>query len=245
MNRHSFALFGLIAILSAARANCAPINIAIDIDSRRLLGGSNFSGPIETQPGFTSWDLTTFGTAATKVEQGLTLTLFGFSTINQSRNRQAFEGAPVNPLLSDFVFHEGSEGAFIGLQISGLEVGTYFMNSWHYDGVGQLLNSPEFVQIEVRNQGQTAPTPPVVDHFAFGTAPAQFQFSVASAGQVKEILFREDSVTTRTRLNGFTLSNVPEPSGIALVGLASFVFVFSRRHCHARQEVATYGRSNN
>jgi hypothetical protein len=80
------------------------------------------------------------------------------------------------------------------------------MQSWHYDST--LTNSNEFVQIEVRNQGQTN-TPPIIDSFAFANSPAAFQVPVTTAGQVKEIVFREDSANNRTRLNGFTLTSPP------------------------------------
>jgi hypothetical protein len=39
---------------TAATAMAAPISVAIDVDSTRSTTG----GPITTQPGFTSWDLT-------------------------------------------------------------------------------------------------------------------------------------------------------------------------------------------
>lgn len=209
----------------AGHSFAGPVNIAVDIDSTLVRPGTGPTPPaVQTQPGFTSWDCTSIGVpGATKSINGVTFTLFGFSTSFQSRYRNAYllTDIPGDFLLRDFVFNESEENCFIGLRISGLDVGTYAMQSWHYDGLSHVLEegNTNFIQIEVRNQGEPSP-PPVVDNFVFRMAPATFQFSIDAPGQVKEIIFREDSAHNATRLNGFTLVTIPEPTTACLTSIA-------------------------
>jgi hypothetical protein len=213
----------------AARAHAAPISVAIDIDSTRT-SGSATGGTITTQPGFTSWDVTNVATAGTTItEQGATFEIFGLNAANASRVRATGDGTSNNALTTDFVFNEGAQGRAIGLRITGLDVGTYDMQSWHFDSDAGVVSAENWIQVEVRNQGGTATT--VVDKFPFGSAPAAFQFDVTAVGQVKEIIFREDDAAgmvdptdqNRARLNGFTLRTVPEPAslGMALAAMLS------------------------
>jgi hypothetical protein len=107
------------------------------------------------------------------------------------------------------------------------------MKTWHYDGLGIIVGnqdfSPNFVQIEVRNQGESSP-PPIIDKFPFGFAPAEFQFGVTAIGQVKEIIVREDGLgLPRSRLNAFTLISIPEPTGSTLAAIALANFMTFRR----------------
>jgi BNR repeat-containing family member len=200
------ALVLVVSLFMAGPERASAIDIAVDIDSTRI-SASDTSGTINTQPGFTSWNLTNVGTSGSTITvDGITFEIFGLAAANQSRVRPSGNGTNFNSMTTDFVFNQGSNGAGVGLRITGLPVGTYDMQSWHYDST--LNNSNEFVQIEVRNQGQASP-PPVVDAFAFANSPASFQVPVTAAGQVKEIVFREDSATNQTRLNGFTLTSPP------------------------------------
>jgi hypothetical protein len=226
MNWKAAWVLCVVSACVAGRSNASPVNIAVDIDSVFVLPGT---GPtpaaVETQPGFTSWDLTGVGVlGATKTVDGVTFTLFGFSSSFQSRyrNSQLPTDVPGDFLLRDFVFNETQDDCFIGLRISGLDVGAFAMQSWHYDGLHNVLDAgnSNFIQIEVRNQSEPSP-PAVVDHFAFSMMPATFQFSVDAPGQVKEIIFREDSLKNATRLNGFKLISVPEPSTILVVTAAA------------------------
>jgi hypothetical protein len=227
------AALALAATGAPARLAAAPISIAIDIDSTRI-SGSDTSGPLVTQPGFVSWNLTNVGTAgSTIVEQATTFEIFGLAAANQSRVRPAGgDGTANDDLTQDFVFNDGGSRA-VGLRISGLDVGTYSMQSWHFDsGVG----NENFIQVEVRNMGD-ASGPPIVDMLPFGPTPASFQFQVTAAGQVKEIIFREDDAPTatdsgdqnRARLNGFTLVTVPEPATAILLAMGLTALAAPRR----------------
>jgi hypothetical protein len=216
----------LAAFLAAlvARAEAAPIRVGIDIDSTRT-SGSATGGTITTQPGFTSWDLTNVTTSGTTIsEQGATFEIFGLAAANASRVRSTGANVAFRPMTSDFVFNESStaQGRAVGLRITGLDVGLYSMRSWHFDSDPTVLNTENWIQVEVRNQGGPATT--VVDKFPFSGTPALFQFEVTAVGQVKEIIFREDDAAgttdlvdqNRARLNGFILQTAPEPATLAM-----------------------------
>jgi hypothetical protein len=217
---------------TAATAMAAPISVAIDVDSTRSTTG----GPITTQPGFTSWDLTNVATAGTTIaEQGATFEIFGLAAANQSRFRAVGDGTYFDALTRDLVFNEGASGRAIGLRITGLDVGIYQMRSWHFDSDPNVLMTENWIQVEVRNQGGSATT--LVDKFPFGSTPAFFKFEVTAAGQVKEIIFREDDAPgavdlvdqNRARLNGFTLKTAPEPASIGMALAATLGGMLVRR----------------
>jgi hypothetical protein len=194
---------------------CKPalaLNVAVDIDTTRK-SATDTSGTVTTQSGYTSWNLTNVGTSGSTITlSGITFEIFGLASANQSRIRPAGNGTSLDALTTDFVFNDGG-GAGVGLRITGLPIGTFNMQSWHYDST--LTNTNEFIQVEIRNQGQSSP-PPVVDNFAFSNSPASFQVPVTAAGQVKELVFREDSANNRARLNGFTLTSPAPPPELTL-----------------------------
>jgi hypothetical protein len=239
MNWKAVCTLCAISACVAGRSFAGPVNIAVDIDSTVVIPSNGSAPPaVETQPGFTSWDLTNIGTTATKSVGGVTFTVFGFLLPGQSRYRNALlpSDIPGDFLLRDLVYNETFDNCFIGLRIAGLDVGTYAMQSWHYDGLHNVLDAgnTNFIQIEVRNQGEPSP-PPIVDHFAFQMAPATFQFTVDAPGQVKEIIFREDSSKDATRLNGFTLVTVPEPTTawLTVIALGCIAQLPRRRSRHS------------
>lgn len=238
--RMLIAAAALAATTAAARA--APISVAIDVDSTR----SSTGGPITTQPGFTSWDLTNVGTAGTTiVEQGVTFEIFGLAAANQSRFRAVGDGTYFDALTRDLLFNEGAANRAIGLRISGLDVGTYQMRSWHFDSDPNVLATENWIQVEVRNQGGSPTT--VVDKLPFGSTPAFFKFDVTAVDQVKEIIFREDDAPgavdlvdqNRARLNGFTLRTVPEPASSAMMLAGALAGVAVRRkHANGMRDAA-------
>jgi hypothetical protein len=197
------------------------IDVDVDIDSMRTSGAAT-AGPIATQSGFTSWDLTNLGTAGSTIRlDGITFELFGLNAANQSRIRLTGTpavpnggGGPMNDLLADFVFNEGANGRAIGLRMTNLPVGSYDMQSWHFDAT---IDPMEATEVEVRDQGQMGPGTILATAVPWGDTPIEFSFDVTTPGQVREVIFRESSAGNRARLNGFTLfSEVPPPPIIEL-----------------------------
>ncbi|HOW73706.1 MAG TPA: PEP-CTERM sorting domain-containing protein [Phycisphaerae bacterium] len=234
MKRRLLCAASLLALMCSGAALAAGIHVAVDIDSARR-SGSDTSGTFVTQSGFTSWDMTTFvRTPDPSLTFGdVKLELFGFSADNQSRGRaNGGGGGSYDALLADFVYNEGASGRAVALRITGLDVGTYAMQSWHYDSE---VSGENYIQIEARNRGDSSSTVILVDQRPFGEEPASFTFDVTAVGQVKEIVFREDDLATvtdptdsnRARLNGFTLT--PEPSSLILLLLATGAFWTCRR----------------
>ena len=204
-------------LMMGAMGSAFAIDIKVDIDSMRTSGAAT-AGPIATQSGFTSWDLTNLGTSGSTIRvEGVTFEVFGLNAANQSRVRLT-DGVPnggggeQNDLLADFVFNESADGRAIGLRITGLPVGEYDMQSWHHDfGV----TAAEATQVEIRNQGE--PSEVVVSGVPWSDLPIEFMFDVTTPGQVREVIFRESSAGNRARLNAFTLfSEVPPPPVIEL-----------------------------
>jgi hypothetical protein len=199
--------------------SASALDIKVDIDSMRTSGTAT-GGPIATQSGFTSWDLTNVATEGTTITlEGVTFELFGFNAADQSRIRLTGTtpnggGGTFNDMLADFVFNEGADGRAIGLRITNLPVGSYTMQSWHHDfGIG----TPEVTQVEIRNQGQPAdPSQIVIPATPWSNSPLQYPLQITTAGQVREVIFREASAGNRARFSGFTLSDVPPPLPIEL-----------------------------
>jgi hypothetical protein len=230
-----------------APALAGPINVAVDIDSTRK-SGTDTTGAITTQAGFTSWDLTnvlTNGGATQQITlQGATFDIFGLAAANQSRLRASGGGGPEDALLIDFVFNEGAANRAIGLRVSGLDPGTYQMQSWHYDSDPTVTGTENFTKVEVRDQGGAATT--VLSKQPFSTSPIAFQFDVSAVGVVKEIIFREDDAATatdatdqnRARLNGFTLLTVPEPTLAHLLLFAATFCKLPRQRSGAETPVS-------
>lgn len=117
---------------------------------------------------------------------GVTFEIFGLNAANQNRIRLAAGtpnggGGAFNDLLADHLFNEGAEGRAIGLQITGLPVGTHAVQSWHFDaGVG----TPEAIQVEIRNVGEaTDPSQILLSGVTWSQSPIEFLLDVRTPGQ--------------------------------------------------------------
>jgi hypothetical protein len=105
------------------------------------------------------------------------------------------------------------------------------MQTWHYDGFPTVLAAPNnLMTASVFNDDGSQN----VTAFALrplSMLPATFQFTVTAPGQAKNVLFiASNGSSGRTRLNGFTLVTVPEPSSFVLLlfGATSIALRFRR-----------------
>ena len=211
MNMRVLLLVMGLSSLAVTRPASAVV-IMVDVNS------TNGDTPLVTQPGFTSYDAGPGAGGATAERtitvDGVDITFFG--GIDGSRQRTTGGGGEYDALLRDFVFNDGA-GAAVALRLANLPLGTYDVASFHYDSLG---GTPGMIQVEVRNQGvQNAQI--LADAVPFSPEPVRYQITVDEAGEVLELVFRDDDpVNNRSRLNGFTIQTVPEPTaaGALLVG---------------------------
>src|SRR5688572_1945705 len=216
-------------LLSLGAASASAVTIRVDVDStyNNVAGTTN---PIVTQPGFTSYDAGSGAGGATAERSididGVTITFFGGIDGSRQRNDDVGGGGggEYDALLRDFVFNDGN-GAAVALRLTNLPLGTYDVQSWHYDA---LAGTPGMTQVEVRNQG-VANAVILANEVPFSPEPIRYQITVDQEGEVLELVFRDDDASTttgRSRLNGFTIETVPEPTtaGVLLVGMAGLAF---------------------
>jgi hypothetical protein len=230
----------------------APIDVAVDLDSRNNLGTFNPSLPLTTQPGFSSWEL--MSALIPHNEQGVSFLLFPWETgggtpLAGTRTRNLLSpgtgggGGANDALLTDFVFADvppsllnnprTNPAAGLRLLISGLEPGRYRMTSWHFDS--GVVASANRIRIEIGNRMESKDV--AIPTFPLGTAPATYLFDVTALGQQKEIDFlvtlegnRDDPFfLARSRLNGFTLASVPEPASFVMITIVLPALVNRRR----------------
>src|SRR5687767_5183284 len=224
------------ALLLLGLAQVAPaVVIRVDVDSTHNETGQP-ANPIITQAGFTSYDAGTGAGGATAersiVVDGVTIQFFG--GLDGSRHRDESDvptggggGGPFDALLRDFVFNDGN-GAAVAIRLTGLPLGTYDVQSWHWDS---LPGTPGNTQVEVRNQG-VANTQILANEVPFSQDPIRYQITVDEEGEILELVFRDDDAITtggRSRLNGFTIQTVPEPTSVAVIGTGAFALCLRRR----------------
>jgi hypothetical protein len=251
-------IIAAVLCICSGESHAALVNIALDVDSATSTG--NTPGPLgPTQAGFHSWNISNFHSqplsTGTFTSQGVTFELLALqpprssnflfdSVTHGSRHRwvEGGGGGPYNDVLADFAFAEGRPGTSLVLRITGLPVGTYRVQSWHYDAFTRAINT--LMQIEVGNKQGDVPGAGAllaVDHFPLSETPQSFFIEVTSPAQVKEIVFRNDNGPAeftdvyRTRLNGFTLTSVPEPGATA--PLLCVLSLLKRRQTSPRSKV--------
>ncbi len=207
----ALSLTALLGGAMNAGVFAAPVDIAVDIDSRRGTGGALIipEASIATQAGFRTWNLTDWGfTGPMLIEQGVTFSLipwWTFSSVPQpsigSRVRLlgngVFDGGggTFNDVLSDFAYTEIDMFALsnprqpdpkevaLKLTISGLDPGRYKMTSWHYDST--VVSAENIINIGIGDE--SGPRQLVAENLPLGIAPAMYTFEVTSVGQVKVV----------------------------------------------------------
>jgi len=197
----------------------------IDIDSQ-WIGGGDSSGPISTEPGWTSLDATTPANAngASVTVDGIA---FSIGSADGSRIRLSGGNPNPNPLTGDFVYDDGPGEALI-LFFGGagsLKEGPWQVDVYIHDetsGPGQQI-------VGYRDDGaETIVSSTVMPH-ADGPA-IRFQFE-SDGVSAYDVFVRENSTLNRTRLNAVRLTYVPEPSALllAVFGLMGLALCARRR----------------
>lgn len=234
MKMRVLLLVAALSSLGLARPAAAVV-IQVDVDS--TYNNTEPPNPITTQPGFTSYDAGSGAGGATAQRtitvDGVDITFFG--GIDGSRHRDEVDvpsggggGGAYDALLRDFVYNDGN-GAAVALRLVNLPLGTYDVTSWHWDS---LPGTPGMTQVEVRNQGVASSTIILANEVPFSQEPIRYQITVDQEGEVLELIFRDDDASTtsgRSRLNGFTIETVPEPTAAGTLLIAAGVCLTRRR----------------
>jgi hypothetical protein len=257
--KNRLILAAMLSGMLTAAALAAPVDIAIDLDTRFLLGNGPDPSEVATQPGFQSWDLAEeyYPGGATLNANDVTFTLvdwadpfgIGFGSSIGARLRTSEEGGgPLDALLRDFVWLNsatppssgpgGTRYSGLLLIVAGLAPGEYRMTSWHFDSL--IRDYDNRIRIAIGNAGETREV--VEESFPLGATPATYTFEVTESGQTKHIYYLITGAINpvvqipdyNIRLNGFTLVSVPEPSTVATLIMCVVVMAGGCRGLRAK-----------
>lgn len=217
--------------------------LAVDFGVRDL---ANPASPNDVETGFSDFSVAPLRSGSDLRNIGLTTETRTFSGIDVSLSGTAngptfFDLAPDvsvtnGDLLEDVVRVIQGD---IQLVLSNLAAGSYSMQTFHH--VSNLSSAPPLFSIDVDN-GSGSTTVANGIETTFGYAPGTvstrtFQFTADGTNDVT-ILFDGGGPSGNTinpALNGFTLSSMPEPSGVLpLLSCVAFVTTRRQRACPMR-----------
>ena len=219
----SCLIFSSICLASSTVSQAATV-YAIDFDSTRL-SGSNTSGAIDTETGFTSLDTTNGGSATVTVDS-IAFTLFT-TNVNASRVRSG-----PNALTRDFIFEEGGPNNAVGILIGGagdLAAGDWRVEVWGWDSG---INTSDLDSMIVGSRRGGAETIHTTDWAGSPTDPFVFTLNSDGVGAY-DVFVRENNATNRARMSAIRLTQIPEPGSSSLV-LGSLAFLGLRRRRSVR-----------
>jgi hypothetical protein len=217
----SFVLSCAALIATARIGTAAPI-YSIDIDSTAI-SGTDTSGPLSTEPGWTSLNATGGNGSGVTID-GIT---FSVGSVDGSRIRLASGSPNPNALTGDFIFDDGANQAVI-LFFGGagsLQAGLWQVDLWTYDSLVPTGLDPQIVGYRT-NAVET-----IVSNAVLGDPvnPA-ISFMFTSDGvSAYDVFVRDGSTFDRSRLNAVRLTYIPEPSTVALTAIGVGCLAWRRR----------------
>jgi hypothetical protein len=181
----------------------------IDIDSQSLTGSDN-SGPLSTEAGWTSLDATV---PSENAEVFIDDVRFWVSSTDGSRIRMS-DGSPnPNALTGDFVYDDGGGQAVIlnfggagALQAGIWEVDVYIHDATSDPGTQIVAYRTNGAETIVSDSVTPDPVNPAIT----------FRFE-SDGTSAYDVFARENSDANRSRLNAVQLTLIPEPSTIVLL----------------------------
>jgi hypothetical protein len=243
------ALSLLAVLVSIGRLSAAPI-VAVDFDQN----DPNFSNNSVTQSGFTSVSGPVQDNSTPTASQAIAPYTVTVTASPVQNNFQGFfyRGGLTNSgsftdanLYNDFVYTNGSAGSTIQLSISGVTPGKeYALTLYSYDHTLNSVSSETNTFAPTGNTtGGTGTVTYAVDPSTPNTVDAptyNSEFSttiyVSSTTNTLDILASANNQgdgSDGLRINGFTLSDVPEPGSLAaLAGLGAMgLIALAKRRC--------------
>jgi len=216
-NRLFYFLFLVCAVgLVVVEDAVAATTYKIDINSKQLSSSSSIASYV-TEPGFTGLDLAGNANGDSVTVDGVTFEIFAVDGGHRFRGSEA--SPDPNAINADFVYENG-EDAGMGVKLGGagdLQVGTWEVEVYIWDAsevLGDHQISIEELETAVDNVYSTTVSP-------VASGPA-FTFQFESDGVTSyRLISREHNEANTVRLNGFTLTLVPEPSACVLLTLAT------------------------
>lgn len=199
----------LALVLAAAPAGAATI-FKIDIDSTTDTQGDVGDRPIETEPGYTSFDVTN---NTSIIIDGVT-----FTQVGKDGDRNRTEAT--TDLLTDFTYDSGS--ANLGLQIAGLDEGVWEAKLWSFD-------SRHTTQAQQQEVGVTDGITTQLDDGLFDPNednPAIFQFDTTDFDGDVTVFVK--GTGDGARFNGLELMLIPEPTSLVLLGVGGMLLLGRR-----------------
>jgi hypothetical protein len=225
-------LVGLVAIAALTVVGTAGVASAalLAVDFGRVISGS----PTAVQPGFS-------GMAGAPVEATRTEN-FGIYTVTVAG--EGFYSSPttidpsVAALYQDYYYHNSTaNGVGVTLSIGGVTANTdYDLTFWSYDG-DQVFSATPTVWSPLTGSNTTG-TSGSITNFAIPTPTSLAEYAttirVKSTTTTLDIFGTTAGGSGGTRLNGFELNIVPEPSTIIMTGIGISMAIAYRRRCATR-----------
>jgi hypothetical protein len=223
----SSGLMGLAAIAALTVVGSAKVTSAalLAVDFGRVISGS----PTAVQPGFS-------GMAGAPVE-GTRTENFGIYTVTVTGEGFYSSPATIDPsvaaLYSDYYYHNSPvNGVGVALSISGVAANTdYDLTLWSYDG-DQIFSATPTAWGPLSGSNTTGTSGSIVN-FAIPTPTSLAEYAttirVTSTTTTLDIFGTTTAGGGGTRLNGFELNPVPEPSTVILVGIGVAMALVYRR----------------
>jgi hypothetical protein len=209
-------------VVGAVKASAAPL---LAVDFGRVISGS----PTAVQPGFS-------GIAGAPVE-GTRTENVGIYTVTVTG--EGFYSSPtaidpgVAALYQDYYYHNSPvNGVGVALSIGGVTANTdYDLTLWSYDGDQIFSATPTLWSPQAGSN--TTGTSGSITNFAIPTPTSLAEYAttirVKSTTTTLDIFGTTTAGGGGTRLNGFELNQVPEPSTMILAGIGIAMALAYRR----------------
>ncbi len=136
---------------------------------------------------------------------------------------------PLGPLVDDYLFPSFSD---IFIELSGLAAGTYSMTTYHHQAGATAVATFAGITVDTGTGAMSVATdvPISIGFTPESISSATFQFTADGVNDVVVEFLNGQDPPSLAVVNGFTLSQIPEPGGAMLlaIGMGLFLGVWRR-----------------